>query len=116
MKRCARGRGRPRRDRLRHSSCTMMAVPRRPRRAADEAAETPDDGAAAPPAGKPASSPEAPVDPVVAPPDVHPVANGVGDHAETALVPVKPTDGPHVDIDPGLYAVLKLDPSSSDSQ
>jgi DnaJ-like protein len=112
----------------------MMAVPRRPRRAADEADQTPANGAAPPPENPPngsaagaqqtpgagATGPKPTAGntsagvPPAATPDSPP--NGSENHADTALVPVKPTDGPHLEADPGLYAVLRLDPSASDAE
>jgi hypothetical protein len=83
----------------------MSAVPRRPRRASKQAAETPINGTFETPATE--SSPatnghaeppsEQSIDLVKAP-------------KEVALA----TTRPHLDPDPGLYAVLGLDPSASD--
>jgi hypothetical protein len=77
----------------------MMAVPRQPRRAADKAANTPANGALAP-------------DDATLPAPEH---NGVQNHAETDLVPVTPAAGPPIVPDPGLYAVLGLDPAVPDA-
>jgi hypothetical protein len=90
----------------------MMAVPRRSQRAADEEADTHVNGQVEPSASA-AEVPEAA--PVVV--DETPTAE-----TETALLPVlaqetalaKPL-APSVRPDPGLYAVLGLDPSASDA-
>jgi hypothetical protein len=66
----------------------MKVVPRRPERAADEEAETPANGTVELPAGA----------------LVH-LENGTSDSAAV---------GPRLDADPGLYAVLGLDPSVPD--
>jgi hypothetical protein len=79
----------------------MMAVPRQPKRAADEAAETPANGALAPSE-----------EPLPLPAPEH---NGVDNHAQTDLVPVKPIAAPRIAPDPGLYATLGLDPAVPDA-
>jgi hypothetical protein len=73
----------------------MMAVPRSSERAADEEALTPANGTVEPPPPVAASTPPQQIVKVV-----------------TAIEPV----GPRLDPDPGLYAVLGLDPSGSDEE
>src|SRR5206468_3120452 len=105
LERRSGGRRSARRTELEHSGCTMRAVLRRPRRAANEAEETPVDGTVEAPATEPLprtnghSEPpsEDSIDLIQAP-------------QELALA----TTHPRLDPDPGLYAVLGLDPSASD--
>src|SRR5262245_45459261 len=92
----------------------MMAVPRGPERAADQAPDTHVNGKVAEPA--PPTMNGAEPEPVVA--DPTPAAE-----AETTLLPllageaelVPLPNGPALKGDPGLYAVLGLEPSASDA-
>ena len=87
----------------------MMAVPRPPNRAADQAADTQVNGTT-----EPASALADDTD------------DSVEEHsAETSLLPVlaeqeaaimPPGDGPKIKVDPGLYAVLGLAPDASDDE
>jgi hypothetical protein len=102
----------------------MMAVPRRPESAANEEAHTLTNGTVEPPSGPlehldaNGTSPGAPSTPApivkviaaVEPNEVSNVDDGFEEGATTALATVRA----EVDPDPGLYAVLGLDPSVSD--
>ena len=102
----------------------MMAVPRRSQRAAGAEADTqssvatPEPSNAATPEPLNGATPEPTKGATPEP------TNGASSDAETALVPVLPEPaplaalpaGPQPKADPGLYAVLGLDPSVSDSE
>ncbi len=86
----------------------MMAVPRPSNRAADQDADTHVNGTADPLAAPPAedastSEAETSLLPVLA-------------EQETALLPSTEGAGPKLKVDPGLYAILGLDPGASDDE
>jgi hypothetical protein len=108
----------------------MMAVPRRPKRAADEGAHTPTNGTVEPPSDAlehvdgNGTSPVAPSTPqqqiVKVVTSIEPSADGDAstglEMGATESTTALATVGPRVDPDPGLYAVLGLDPSVSDAE
>ncbi len=90
----------------------MMAVPRRSRRAADGEAETPVNGTLELPttSSGPAENGTLPHPPALPPPDGNGQARTDPINAHAANGP-----GPRLAADPGLYAVLGLEPSVSDA-
>ncbi len=90
----------------------MMAVPRRPRRPADGEAKTPVNGTLELPMMPSAASENGSVPHPPAPP-----ATDLAVPARTEKIEAHPATGPgpHLAADPGLYAVLGLDPSVPDA-
>jgi hypothetical protein len=104
----------------------MMAVPRRSERAADEEANTPANGTVEPPSDAlqhpdaNGTSPRTPTTPqqqiVKVVTSIEPGAASSVENGATAPTMALATVGPRLDPDPGLYAVLGLDPSVSDAE
>jgi hypothetical protein len=90
----------------------MMAVPRRSKRAADVQAETPVNGTLEPPmtSSDPADNGALPPTPASLPPPTNGPMHGAPIEGHDADGP-----GPRLAPDPGLYAVLGLEPSVSDA-
>src|SRR5919199_6961186 len=138
MERRTRGCRSAGRARLRYPGCTMSVVPRRSKRAVSQDAEKPVNPTvdSQPPAPDSAVNGAVPVEPIApepaaAAPTVPALVTsqnlGSNGHAilprdrsvEMAESPpggVLATPGPRLAADPGLYAILRLDPSASDSE
>jgi hypothetical protein len=91
----------------------MMAVPGSSKRAADEEALAPANGTVEPPSAESVTPPEDEAEP---PPQTNGSAQSTAALATTEAVAELANVGPRLEADPGLYAVLGLDPSVSDAE